>query len=63
MTGKNPNIKECSRCKCNVSLDDAVVMTQKSNKAMWRYLCPDCLHVIGVPQGYELKRDLSHLKV
>lgn len=62
MTAEDPNTVECSRCEADVTLDDAVVMTQRGSKAMWRYLCPDCLQTIGVPRGYEIKRDLDYLK-
>lgn len=53
---------ECGRCGDEVTVDDAVMLTRTNNKQMWKYLCPDCLGAIGVPQGYELERDLSHLE-
>ncbi|MFB6267063.1 MAG: CheF family chemotaxis protein [Halodesulfurarchaeum sp.] len=53
---------ECHRCDRQASLDDAVMLKQQNNKALWEYLCGECLADIGVPQGYEVQRDLSHLE-
>ncbi|MFB6114594.1 MAG: CheF family chemotaxis protein [Halodesulfurarchaeum sp.] len=53
---------ECTKCGSEVAIEDAVSLMQRGNKAMWRYLCPSCLEDTGVPQGYELQRDLSHLE-
>ncbi|MFB6152745.1 MAG: CheF family chemotaxis protein [Halodesulfurarchaeum sp.] len=52
---------ECHRCERQAPLDDAVMLKQQHNKALWEYLCAECLADIGVPQGYEVQRDLSHL--
>lgn len=54
---------ECSRCGRFVPVGDAGMLSQKDNKALWRYLCESCLKEVGVPQGYVLKRDLSHLAI
>lgn len=51
----------CSRCETKTPSSDAVVLLQQGNKAMWKYLCSSCLSDVGVPKGFELERDLSHV--
>lgn len=53
---------ECSSCGADVPIDDASMLTAKRSKAVWRYLCPDCLADLSVPKGYTVKRDLSFLR-
>lgn len=54
------NVAPCDRCEQAVSLEEAVELRQTDNKQMIKTLCPDCLALLGTPQGYELKRDLSY---
>lgn len=53
---------ECSHCGDSVPAADAVMLTPKGDKSLWRYLCPDCLEEMGVPQGYVIDRDISFLR-
>lgn len=53
---------DCDRCGKPVPIDDATQLEKKDNKALWKILCPDCLSAVGVPKGYTLQRDLSHLE-
>ncbi len=53
---------ECTRCEVVIPLADAAVLERKHNKDMEKTLCGDCLESIGVPQGYEVERDLSYLE-
>lgn len=52
---------ECDRCDEPTSIDDGVMLTKKHSKQYTKYLCGSCLADIGVPTGYELERDLSHI--
>lgn len=56
------NSIECDRCGVSVPIADASQLEKKDNKALWKILCPDCLRAVGVPSGYTLQRDLSHLE-
>ncbi|MXV61808.1 hypothetical protein GS429_06955 [Natronorubrum sp. JWXQ-INN-674] len=53
---------ECSRCDELISLDDANVLGKANNRTYAKPVCDGCLKNIGVPQGYELERDVSYLK-
>lgn len=57
-----PTTVDCDRCGEAVSVADASQLEKQDNKALWKILCPDCLRAIGVPDGYTLDRDLSHLE-
>jgi len=50
---------ECSRCEEILELEDAVGLNK--SKSIFKPLCDDCLEAIGVPQGYELERDITYL--
>mgnify|MGYP005858466521 CR=1 FL=1 len=50
---------ECSRCEEVIPLEDAVGLNK--SKSVFKPLCSDCLGAIGVPQGYELERDITYL--
>jgi len=50
---------ECSRCEDILELEDAVGLNK--SKSIFKPLCSDCLAAIGVPQGYELERDITYL--
>jgi hypothetical protein len=53
---------ECSRCEAIVPLAEAVVLERQHNKAMEKPLCEPCLEKVGVPNGYELERDVTYLE-
>lgn len=53
---------QCSRCDELISLDDANILGKEHNQSYAKPLCDDCLQNVGVPQGYELERDVSYLK-
>ena len=50
---------ECSRCGSVIPLEDAVGINK--SKSIFKPLCAGCLGAIGVPQGYELERDITYL--
>ncbi|ATW88171.1 hypothetical protein halTADL_1396 [Halohasta litchfieldiae] len=50
---------ECSRCENIIELEDAVGLNK--SKSIFKPLCSDCLGAIGVPQGYDLERDITYL--
>jgi len=50
---------ECSRCEEVIDLEDAVGLN-KQTRAMFKPLCGDCLESVGVPQGWELERDITY---
>lgn len=53
---------QCDKCEEELSLDDAVALEKINNKQYLKILCSDCLESIGVPNGYELERDITYFK-
>jgi hypothetical protein len=52
---------ECARCESVVPIGDVSLLEKETNRDYERALCPDCLGVVGVPRGYTLRRDITHL--
>ncbi len=52
---------ECDRCESVFSLADVSLLEKETNRDYERVLCADCLGDIGVPRGYTLRRDITHL--
>ncbi|QAU13434.1 hypothetical protein EKH57_12330 [Halorubrum sp. BOL3-1] len=52
---------ECDRCESVSPLADVSLLEKETNRNYERVLCDDCLGAVGVPQGYTLRRDISHL--
>lgn len=55
------NKTRCERCEDVLELEDAVALEKINNKHYLKILCSDCLGIIGVPNGYELERDITYL--
>ncbi len=55
------NKTECDKCETILKLEDAVALEKQNNKHYLKILCSDCLGQIGVPNGYELERDITYL--
>lgn len=55
------NKTKCDKCEEELLLEDAVALEKKNNKHYLKILCSDCLDDIGVPNGYELERDITYL--
>lgn len=52
---------ECERCASVVPLEAVSLLEKETNRNYERALCEDCLAAIGVPDGYTLRRDVTHL--
>ncbi len=52
---------ECARCESAFPLVDVSLLEKETNRDYERVLCDDCLGVVGVPKGYTLRRDITHL--
>lgn len=59
---ENGDSVECANCGTSVPAEDAVMLTHTESKGLWKYLCPSCLRELGVPRGYELDREVTHLQ-
>ena len=42
-------------------IGDASLLEKETNRDYERVLCEECLGAVGVPRGYTLRRDISHL--
>jgi hypothetical protein len=52
---------ECVRCESVFPIADVSLLEKETNRDYERVLCAECLRVVGVPKGYTLRRDISHL--
>jgi hypothetical protein len=52
---------ECARCESVFPIGDASLLEKETNRDYERVLCAECLGAVGVPRGYTLRRDISHL--
>ncbi|MUW15345.1 hypothetical protein GJ633_12335 [Halorubrum sp. CBA1125] len=52
---------ECDRCESVLPLANVSLLEKETNRDYERVLCADCLGAVGVPQGYTLRRDITHL--
>ncbi|WP_435096278.1 hypothetical protein [Halorubrum sp. N11] len=52
---------ECDRCDSVFPIEDVSLLEKETNRDYERVLCEDCLGAVGVPKGYTLRRDISHL--
>ena len=52
---------ECDRCESVFPIEDVSLLEKETNRDYERALCAECLSVVGVPRGYSLRRDISHL--
>ncbi len=52
---------ECARCEAVYPLADVSLLEKETNRDYERVLCEECLGVVGVPQGYSLRRDITFL--
>ena len=52
---------ECARCEAVYPLADVSLLEKETNRDYERVLCEECLVVVGVPQGYSLRRDITFL--
>ncbi len=52
---------ECDRCESVLPIGDASLLEKETNRDYERVLCEACLGAVGVPKGYTLRRDISHL--
>ncbi|MWV63917.1 hypothetical protein GRS48_03635 [Halorubrum sp. JWXQ-INN 858] len=52
---------ECDRCESVFPLEDVSLLEKETNRAYEKVLCEPCLAAIGVPKGYTLRRDVTHL--
>ena len=52
---------ECDRCESVFPLADVSLLEKETNRDYERVLCGECLKIVGVPRGYTLRRDITHL--
>jgi len=52
---------ECDRCESVFPIEDVSLLEKETNRDYERVLCEECLGAVGVPKGYTLRRDISHL--
>ncbi|VTT86593.1 hypothetical protein DM2_2631 [Halorubrum sp. DM2] len=52
---------ECDRCESVFPLADVSLLEKETNRDYERVLCDECLGIVGVPRGYSLRRDITHL--
>jgi len=52
---------ECGRCESVLPIGDGSLLKKETNRDHERVLCEECLGAVGVPKGYTLRRDISHL--
>jgi uncharacterized Fe-S center protein len=52
---------ECDRCESVFPIEEVSLLEKETNRDYERALCAECLAVVGVPKGYTLRRDISHL--
>ncbi len=52
---------ECDRCESVLPIGDVSLLEKETNRDYERVLCEGCLGAVGVPKGYTLRRDISHL--
>ncbi len=52
---------ECDRCEDVFALADVSLLEKDTNRAYEKVLCGECLGAVGVPRGYSLRRDITHL--
>jgi len=52
---------ECDRCESVFPLADVSLLEKETNRDYERVLCEGCLKTVGVPRGYTLRRDITHL--
>ncbi len=53
---------ECDRCGDVFGLADVSLLEKETNRAYEKVLCGECLGAVGVPRGYSLRRDVTHLR-
>ncbi len=53
---------ECDRCEEVLPLEDVSLLEKETNRAYEKVLCGECLGAVGVPRGYTLRRDITHLR-
>jgi len=51
----------CDKCDTVYELEDVSALEKRNNKHYLKILCSDCLGELGVPNGYELERDITYL--
>ncbi|WP_418281184.1 hypothetical protein [Halorubrum sp. DTA98] len=51
----------CDRCESVFLLADVSLLEKETNRNYEKVLCDDCLGAVGVPRGYTLRRDITHL--
>jgi uncharacterized Fe-S center protein len=52
---------ECARCESTFPLEAVSLLEKETNRDYERVLCAACLDAVGVPRGYSLRRDITHL--
>ncbi|MFC6753974.1 hypothetical protein [Halorubrum tibetense] len=52
---------ECARCESIFPLESVSLLEKDTNRDYERVLCEACLSAVGVPRGYSLRRDITHL--
>ena len=52
---------ECARCESIFPIASVSLLEKATNRAYERVLCEECLSAVGVPRGYSLRRDITHL--
>jgi len=52
---------ECDRCGSVLPIGGVSLLEKETNRDYERALCEECLGAVGVPKGYTLRRDISHL--
>lgn len=51
----------CDRCDEGFSIADVSLLEKEGNGQYEKVLCESCLGTVGVPNGYTLRRDITHL--
>lgn len=55
------DMAECDRCESVFPLEEVSLLEKETNRNYERVLCASCLGTVGVPRGYSLRRDVTHL--
>ncbi|GAB7090450.1 hypothetical protein JCM18237_07210 [Halorubrum luteum] len=53
---------ECDRCESVLPLAEVSLLEKETNRNYEKVVCETCLGAIGVPSGYTLRRDITHLE-
>lgn len=51
----------CDRCEERFSIANVSLLEKTGNRHYEKVLCGSCLGTVGVPNGYTLRRDITHL--